>query len=238
MRPGGITHCAGFASSVQTNAASQFTKRASRAGRTPCAPRHRIGAARPRGTALTRDTAAHHCWNARTCATNKHPVWQRPPADTSLARGLGCAAGGAYAQPRSAGQPARARSALRELTRGACLNGAGAARAVSCVAGPADRAPQGTLRAAKGCASKPPAAQPKPLARQPRRHSESPWLANQAGTSPIGPPTRQPGTISAGPGRSHRPDRPRCLPPWPGLPRWPRPPHAPRRSAAAGARAS
>jgi hypothetical protein len=43
----------------------------------------------------------------------------------------------ACAQPRSAGLAARARSALRELTRRSCLNGVSAAHAVSSAMGPA-----------------------------------------------------------------------------------------------------
>ena len=63
---------------------------------------------------------------------------------------------GACAVPRSAGWVARARSALREPTRGICLNGARQARAVSYAAWPLTRASQGTPRAARGAAVKPP----------------------------------------------------------------------------------
>src|SRR5690606_31044597 len=61
----------------------------------------------------------------------------------------------ACAVPRRAGCTARARSALRELIGGIWLSGAGGARAASYAAGPHTRAPEGTLREAKGTAVKP-----------------------------------------------------------------------------------
>eukprot|EP01137_Pigoraptor_chileana_P030765 Opistho-2@17707 len=84
-----------------------------------------------------------------------HRAWFERPHRTRQARG--CGWGGAYAVPRSAGWSARARSALRDLTGGSCLNGAGAARAVSSAAGPAIRASQGTPKG-HGIEATPPAA--------------------------------------------------------------------------------
>ena len=103
----------------------------------------------------------------RPCASRRptnrpHRV---PPAASSTMRCLSTRkttvfakvrAGGrrrAFAQPRSAGLAARARSALRELTRRSCLNAVSAAHAVSSATGPRDRASQGTL-AQRGQAAK------------------------------------------------------------------------------------
>jgi hypothetical protein len=52
---------------------------------------------------------------------------------------------GAYAVPRSAKLVARARSALRALTRCGCLSAANAVRVASSATGPRDGAPQGTV---------------------------------------------------------------------------------------------
>ena len=122
------THYASCARCVQTTAASQITKRAARADPGP----------------------------ALLVATEIAPAGYRlprvPPLSSLLDKNLDVSAKAragsrrrASAQPRSAGLVARARSALRYLTRRGCLNGANAVRAVSSAAGPRDRAPQGTL---------------------------------------------------------------------------------------------
>jgi hypothetical protein len=85
----------------------------------------------------------------------------------SLAEGLGCAAGGAYALPRSTWQPARARSALRELTGGICLSGMREAHAASYAAGRLPEHRRG------------PFAQRRAAHRSPQRHSPSPRPASQ-----------------------------------------------------------
>jgi hypothetical protein len=125
--PHGKTRYAGCARCAQTLAVSQLTKRAARAGHEPSAPR------RPR-----------------------LPPSPTPPAAQAPALVLGddprrlfAKAGAvgrcrAFAQPRSAGLSARARSALRGLTHGNCLSAAGRARVASFAVGPEARAPQGT----------------------------------------------------------------------------------------------
>ncbi len=67
----------------------------------------------------------------------------------------------AFAQPRSAGLAARARSALRALTRRNCLSEASAARAASFATGPQDRASQGTLAQRGQAIEAPTAARPR-----------------------------------------------------------------------------
>ena len=127
------THYAHCVSSVQTTAASQITKRAARADPGPALLVATEIA--PAGYRLPR-----------------FPPLSSSPEKTSPPRNLGASAKAragsrrrASAQPRSAGLVARARSALRLLTRRGCLNAANAVRAVSSAAGPRDRAPQGTL---------------------------------------------------------------------------------------------
>jgi len=115
------THYASFARSVQTTAASQTTKRASRAD--------------PEPALLV----------APEIAPARYPLPRVPPLsfawedNESLGGSAKARAGSrrrASAQPRSAGLVARARSALRYLTRRGCLNGAHEVSVVSSAARP------------------------------------------------------------------------------------------------------
>ena len=107
-------------------ATSQSTKRAARAGHEPCAPQRRRGALRPARTRL--------CGNVGGLRRKATP-------DASCSRravaGRGDFWGGEEHRSRVG-----ARSALRRLTRGRCLNAASAASVVSSCGATLDRAPQ------------------------------------------------------------------------------------------------
>ncbi len=134
-RPGGITHCARFARSVQTDAASQFTKRAARAGRLPCAPRLRTGAPTPCPKPLATEVRACQRWHARVCVVRPGPMAAQAPMRRREAQG---------------GRP-RAQRASSSDWRHLFERSAQSARSELCRRPPA-RASQGTLRAAKGAA--------------------------------------------------------------------------------------
>ena len=93
----------------------------------PCAPRH------PTSQRCGTPAAAHPMMLVRVRAQTRVPA--KAGADGRWR---------AFAQPRSAGSLARARSALRCLTHGTCSSAAGAARGASCAVGPRIRASQGT----------------------------------------------------------------------------------------------
>jgi len=134
-QPGGITHCARFARSVQTDAASQFTKRAARAGRLPCAPRLRTGVPTPCPKPLATEVRACQRWHAQVCVVRPGPLAAQAPMRCREAQG---------------GRP-RAQRASSSDWRHLFERSAQSARSELCRR-PSARASQGTLRAAKGAA--------------------------------------------------------------------------------------
>ena len=125
--------------SLRSNSAtSQITKRAARARPEPCAPR------RPqlRAVALP-GRLAGNASVARWPARHRGSCNGAPGRDRRASEA-----------PSSAGFGARARSALRELTRRACSTAVSAANGGSCATGPRTRAAQGTRSAAKTASAK------------------------------------------------------------------------------------
>ena len=92
--------------------------------------------------------------------------WCLSNATAGSAKGLGGVLGRAYEAPRTAGRVAcaRQRRALRELTRRRCAQRDRRARGAKWTAGPPDRGPQGSRRAAPTASSKRPRAPPSPFA--------------------------------------------------------------------------
>lgn len=94
-RPRGITHCARLARSVQTDAASRFTKRAARAGHPRCASRHCTGAVPHRAPPLTADALVHHRGNCFVfrCPLGAHnnpsPTYRKQVLQLSIALASG-----------------------------------------------------------------------------------------------------------------------------------------------------
>jgi hypothetical protein len=106
---------------------------------------------------------------------------RRPPPWCPQGRGW-AAAGRACEATRSTGLAARARSALRALTRCTCLTTASAASGGSCATGPRARAPQCSRSEAKTASPKrPAAAQARPCLRGP---SNTCWPTMKVGNGP------------------------------------------------------
>jgi len=133
-----LTALTAFAAFKQT-ATSQLTKRAARAGHEPCAARRLRGAAQPTRARLCRNVACLGEKHQRCLSGRWHP------------------AGAISVATRSAGPRSARASALRQLTRGVCLNAANAVSAVSLAA-----RPRTEHRSAVGAKRRPPQHEPPP----------------------------------------------------------------------------
>ena len=123
--------------------------------------RSALRAPTPRAVLLAAAYSPRH-WPARGLAQPTVRRDHRPPPWCPQGRGW-AAAGRACEATRSTGLVARARSALRALTRCTCLTTASAASGGSCATGPRARAPQCSRSEAKTASPKrPAAAQPRP----------------------------------------------------------------------------